>query len=203
MNHNLRYLKKNRINQKHQQKKAQLKQSKPTSFFPRITWANTRSEILMKVFVNNAKKVKVEFTDNSLTFSAKSGEQNYEIALELFSQVVPDECQWKAKSFFIDITMRKLTKRERWFRLIKSTQKNNRISTDWDRLEEWDSDEDDNVVKEVDDDTDDTDTDEDIIEDKKEKPKKEKETSWYSSLLSPFSSCQKKCCGKKKKKEML
>lgn len=179
---------------------------KTCGLFPTMKWANTKSEILVKIVINNAKKVKLEFTNNSLTFSACSGEKIYDFSRELFSNIVGKESTWKVKNYYVDITMVKETKKERWCRLIKSSGRNNKIATDWDRLEDWDSDEDDTIVNDVDDDfDDDTEDDEEEEKPKKKKKKKEKEeeknTSWYSPLLSPFTACRRQCCGSKKKKD--
>jgi hypothetical protein len=121
------------------------------TIFPDIKWAQRKDRVFITVDVPDCKNHKIDITpEGLLKFSGESSTNNYGFELQLFGDVIVDECKWntKGRNIFLSIMKKELEGDEQfWARFTKEKLKHPHIHVDWDKWADEDDDEED--VKEV------------------------------------------------------
>lgn len=108
---------------------------------PVLLWHQSPKHIHISIEIKNANKEKIAFENNNLVFSASSNNKDYELNVELFGKIIPNETAYVVNDNNIKLI---LTKQEQtsWSSLQKDKNlfKNN-IKTNWDLWDDSDDEE--------------------------------------------------------------
>lgn len=110
---------------------------------PVVTWAQRSSEtepekniLFITIEAQDPQDSKIDLTSDALKFTAKTddGSDTYELDLELFDKIEPENSHWNEAGNHITFIIRKAEpKAEYWPRLLKEKLKLHYIKTDFDK----------------------------------------------------------------------
>jgi len=101
---------------------------------PPVTWAQRSDLVYINIEVNDAQKPEIKVEKDSLYFKGKSGadEKTYEVKLDLFGEINPDESKFQIRGRNIEFVLIKAKLDEPfWTRLLKENKKYHWLKIDF------------------------------------------------------------------------
>ena len=111
--------------------------------FPDLKWAQRKDRLFITICLPEVQNPNIDLKpEGKFKFNGKVKETKYEIDLDLYGEIVPDESKWNHKGRNIYINVAKKDKEaEYWPRFTKEKMKHPHIFIDWDK---WIEEEDEN-----------------------------------------------------------
>eukprot|EP00033_Pygsuia_biforma_P000996 GCRY01001140.1.p1 GENE.GCRY01001140.1~~GCRY01001140.1.p1 ORF type:complete len:204 (-),score=34.20 GCRY01001140.1:127-663(-) len=108
---------------------------------PSLKWAQREDRVFVTVDLQDIAPV-LTFTENKFNFSAEKSGKKFEVEVETFKPIKPDECKWTVTGRHVEILLIKaeVDKDEWWPRLQKEKVKLPYIKIDWDKWVDEDDD---------------------------------------------------------------
>eukprot|EP01006_Ploeotia_vitrea_P001489 TRINITY_DN104943_c0_g1_i1.p1 TRINITY_DN104943_c0_g1~~TRINITY_DN104943_c0_g1_i1.p1 ORF type:complete len:171 (+),score=43.14 TRINITY_DN104943_c0_g1_i1:54-566(+) len=113
---------------------------------PPCKWAQRADAVFLTINIQDAKGIKIDFGDKTFGFTGTgqiaSGTFDFELKLNLNSEITPAESKYKVTQREIQVTMDKKEKGPFWERMTEEPSKTtkNFLSCDWDRWRDEDDD---------------------------------------------------------------
>lgn len=107
-----------------------------TTIIPLVAWSQTNTTIRLKVEIHHATNVNIQLhKNNTITLYSETElytNKSYNLNIELYDNV--NNIHYTIKPLYVSITLNKTKGSDdnKWPRLIKSTERNNKIKIDWD-----------------------------------------------------------------------
>nr|AUD07760.1 tudor-containing protein 12 [Danio rerio] len=105
----------------------------PTSFHPQIKWFQRGESVTVCIKLINPVMQKCEFSCDAVVYSGYVNDRHYYAKLELFDDIIAEECSWEMKCNEPVMKLMKKDKRD-WTTLLK--HKSAFVSYEFDRIEE-------------------------------------------------------------------
>ncbi|XP_058791809.1 very-long-chain (3R)-3-hydroxyacyl-CoA dehydratase [Phymastichus coffea] len=121
-------------------------------FTPFVFWAQTENKITLKIDLTNVKDPDVYLEDKKLKFSAYGqgarGSNKYGFTLDLHSEIDPDDSDYKVIDRQVDFVLKKRSK-SWWPRLTGQPQKPSWLKIDFDKWKSEDTDDTEEVMRDI------------------------------------------------------
>lgn len=110
-----------------------------TTLVPSVLWAQRKDKALVSIQLDDVTEENISVDSAKLTFSGKSGGKTYEIDLEFFEEIVPQDSKQRkgGREYYFELKKKK-EDGPFWPRLLKDTKKHANIKVDFNRWKDED-----------------------------------------------------------------